>query len=51
VFWERCNELQEIERVMISIERGEMKIHRRLGVKKAIDAKVRLSGCCSLDNQ
>ena len=40
VFWERCNELQDIERIMAQIERGEAKIQRRIGIKKALDAKV-----------
>ena len=41
VFWERCNELQDIERLMAQIERGEAKIQRRVSIKKALDAKVR----------
>ena len=40
VFWERCNELQDIERIMAQIERGEAKIQRRISIKKAMDAKV-----------
>jgi hypothetical protein len=40
VFWERCNELQDIERLMAQIERGEAKIQRRVSIKKALDAKV-----------
>lgn len=40
VFWERCNELQDIERHMAQIERGEHKIQRKLGIKKALDVKV-----------
>ena len=40
VFWERCSELQDIERLMAQIERGEAKIQRRVGIKKALDAKV-----------
>lgn len=43
VFWERCNELQDIERIMAQIERGEAKIQRRAGIKKALDAKVCLN--------
>ena len=42
VFWERCNELQDIERIMAQIERGEAKIARRIGIKKALDAKVKM---------
>jgi len=42
VFWERCTELQDIERIMGQIERGEGKIQRRLSIKKALDQKVRL---------
>ena len=40
VFWERCAELQDIERLMAQIERGEAKIQRRVSIKKALDAKV-----------
>jgi len=40
VFWERCSELQDIERLMAQIERGEAKIQRRVSIKKALDAKV-----------
>lgn len=42
VFWERCNELQDIERIMAQIERGEARIQRRISIKKALDAKVGL---------
>ena len=45
VFWERCSELQDIERLMAQIERGEAKIQRRVSIKKALDAKVILSLC------
>lgn len=40
VFWERCTELQDIDRIMAQIERGEAKIQRRASIKKALDAKV-----------
>merc|ERR1719187_1651494 len=40
VFWERCNELTDIERIMAQIERGEAKIQRRISIKKALDAKM-----------
>ena len=40
VFWERCNELQDIERIMGQIERGEARIQRKISIKKALDAKV-----------
>ena len=40
VFWERCNELQDIERIMAQVERGEAKIQRRVSIKRALDAKV-----------
>lgn len=39
-FWERCNELTDIERIMAQIERGEAKIQRRISIKKALDAKM-----------
>jgi hypothetical protein len=40
VFWDRCHELTDVERIMAQIERGETKIHRRISIKKALDAKV-----------
>lgn len=40
VFWDRCHELQDIERIMAQIERGEAKIQRRASIKKALDVKV-----------
>ncbi|XP_064133637.1 probable global transcription activator SNF2L1 isoform X3 [Loxodonta africana] len=40
VFWERCNELQDIEKTMAQIERGEARIQRRISIKKALDAKI-----------
>ena len=40
VFWERCNELQDIERILNQIEKGETKIQRRISIKKALDAKM-----------
>merc|ERR1739838_354455 len=40
VFWERCNELQDIERIMSQIERGEARIQRKISIKKALDAKI-----------
>ncbi|KAF6206099.1 hypothetical protein GE061_017324 [Apolygus lucorum] len=40
VFWERCNELQDIDRIMAQIDRGEMKIQRRASIKKALDTKM-----------
>ncbi|KAM7332883.1 hypothetical protein ACRRTK_009591 [Alexandromys fortis] len=40
VFWERCNELQDIEKIMAQIERGEARIQRRISIKKALDTKI-----------
>lgn len=40
VFWDRCQDLQDIDRIMAQIERGEAKIQRRASIKKALDAKV-----------
>lgn len=40
VFWERCSELQDCDRILAQIERGEAKIQRRASIKKALDAKV-----------
>ena len=40
VFWERCHELQDIDRIMAQIERGEAKIQRRASIKRALDSKM-----------
>lgn len=40
VFWERCQELTDIERIMAQIERGESKIQRKISIKKALDVKM-----------
>ncbi|XKL63332.1 hypothetical protein PGB90_005696 [Kerria lacca] len=40
VFWERCQELQDIERILAQIDRGEAKIQRRVDIKHALDAKI-----------
>lgn len=40
VFWERCQELQDIDRIMAQIEKGEAKIQRRALIRKALDAKI-----------
>lgn len=40
VFWERCHELQDVERVMAQIERGEQKIQRRGSIRDALEAKM-----------
>merc|ERR1712038_207256 len=39
-FWERCNELQDCDKIMASIEKGEARIQRRALIKKALDAKI-----------
>lgn len=45
VFWERCSELQDCDRILAQIERGEAKIQRRASIKKALDAKVKRRFC------
>ncbi|XP_057313137.1 SWI/SNF-related matrix-associated actin-dependent regulator of chromatin subfamily A member 5-like [Hydractinia symbiolongicarpus] len=40
VFWERCNELTDIDKIMAQIERGEAKIQRRISIKEAMEAKM-----------
>ncbi|CAG0902990.1 unnamed protein product [Cyprideis torosa] len=40
VFWERCQELQDVDKIMATIEKGEAKIQRRASIKKALDAKM-----------
>uniref|UniRef100_A0A8C4R2P1 SNF2 related chromatin remodeling ATPase 5 n=1 Tax=Eptatretus burgeri TaxID=7764 RepID=A0A8C4R2P1_EPTBU len=48
VFWDRCNELQDIEKIMSQIERGEARIQRRIGIKKALDVKELQRRCNTL---
>ncbi|KAI0987163.1 hypothetical protein GJ496_010235, partial [Pomphorhynchus laevis] len=40
VFWERYSELQDIDKIMAQIERGEGKIQRRISIKNALDLKM-----------
>jgi len=40
VFWDRYGELQDSERLMAQIEKGEARIQRRALIKKALDAKI-----------
>ena len=40
VFWERFSELQDCDRIMGQIEKGEARIQRRSLIKKALDAKI-----------
>ncbi|KAA0198928.1 putative global transcription activator SNF2L1 [Fasciolopsis buskii] len=40
VFWTRCNELQDVDKHMAQIERGEAKIQRRAAIKRALDLKM-----------
>ncbi len=40
MFWERCSELQDHDRIMAQIEKGESKIRRRADIRRALDAKI-----------
>merc|ERR1712062_682688 len=40
VFWDRKEELQDIDRIIAQIEKGEAKIQRRSLIRKALDAKI-----------
>jgi len=40
VFWQRCKELQDIDRIMSQIERGEAKIQRKVLIKRVLDTKM-----------
>lgn len=40
VFWERREELTDLERVMAIIEKGEQKIQRKKDIKRALEAKM-----------
>uniref|UniRef100_A0A5S6PYK1 Uncharacterized protein n=1 Tax=Trichuris muris TaxID=70415 RepID=A0A5S6PYK1_TRIMR len=39
-FWARVHELNDAERILAQIERGEMRIQKRQSVKRALDAKI-----------
>lgn len=40
VFWERKDELEDHDRIMALIEKGEQKIQRKKDIKNALDTKV-----------
>jgi hypothetical protein len=40
VFWELYSELQDTDRLIAQIEKGESKIQRRISIKKALDTKM-----------
>lgn len=41
VFWKRCKDLQDYDRVIAQIERGEAKHQRKHNIKRDLDAKVK----------
>ncbi|RWS31994.1 SWI/SNF-related matrix-associated actin-dependent regulator of chromatin subfamily A member 5-like isoform X5 [Leptotrombidium deliense] len=40
IFWERCNELTDCDRILAQIEKGEQRIQRRQDIKRALDLKM-----------
>ena len=40
VFWERCSELTDCDRILAQIDKGEQRIQRRQDIKKALEAKM-----------
>lgn len=40
VFWERCSELTDCDRILAQIEKGEQRIQRRQDIKRALEAKM-----------
>jgi len=40
VFWDRCHELTDCDRIIAQIEKGEQRIQRRQDIKRALDAKM-----------
>lgn len=40
VFWDRCTELTDCERIIAQIEKGEQRIQRRQDIKRALEAKM-----------
>ena len=45
MFWDRNEELQDLDRIMSIIDKGEQKIQRKKDIKRALDAKVCLCVC------
>lgn len=41
MFWERKDELEDHDRIMALIEKGEQKIQRKKDIKNALDTKVK----------
>lgn len=39
-FWRRCKDLQDYDRIIAQIERGEAKRQRKYTIKRVLDAKV-----------
>ena len=49
MFWDRNEELQDLDRIMSIIDKGEQKIQRKKDIKRALDSKVCVRACnCSL---
>ena len=44
MFWERKDELTDIDRIMNVIDKGEQKIQRKKDIRSALEAKVRYMG-------
>jgi len=40
VFWQRYTDLQDVDRYLGQIERGEARIQRRLSVRRSLDTKI-----------
>lgn len=40
IFWRRCKDLQDYDRVIAQIERGEAKRQRKHTIRRVLDAKV-----------
>ena len=40
LFWDRFDDLQDHEKILAQIEKGEARIQRRQSVKRALDAKI-----------
>lgn len=40
MFWDRNEELQDLDRIMSIIDKGEQKIQRKKDIKRALDSKV-----------
>lgn len=40
IFWKRCYELKDIQKIMAQIQKGDVEVYRRNSIEKALEKKV-----------